>query len=461
MQRALWLDGLRGIAAAGVTFVHAWNYDDHSPVFGFLFRSYWSDPPEDNHYFIQLPPFRLLFDGSAMVALFMVISGFAISISILKARNGDLTGSGNFLRRVASASTRRLFRIYFPVMMVAIISHILFFCNAYQSWAPEWHHLWGLKPLTAPWLHIKYLSWYLLHLLDVFNHGIDINTFNHTGKKMVLNNQFWTIPIEYRGSCIVYLLLATTVFWRPQPRRATFVLVAAYWFWVGQWDIFAFVAGLWICEGHVVPEKIESDGEIALPCDSPPPKPQRRISSAWKKAIKWKHLPRVRTAICFLVGMYFLCMPDDEPLGAEYQFLRAYFHSPNWHEKEMERRCWISLGAVLMVYSIRHSRYLQAPLNTRPVQYLGRISFPLYLIHMVIYLILQRPLKHVFWFLVRHEWYPGKVEASKDKLPFAVAWSGSLVVMALIMLPLSDVWERVVDRRCLEAGKKFERWVVG
>lgn len=466
MQRALWLDGLRGIAAAIVTLRHAFVYEEPSPVFDFMFRSYWADPPEENRYFIQLPPFRLLFAGSSMVALFMVISGFAISISILKARNSDITGSGQFVRRISSASTRRIFRIYLPVICVAVISHILFFCNLYRSW-PSWkHHMWGLKPWTAPWLHIKFLFWLLLHLMDVFNHRLDINIFNHRPDLQVLNDQFWTMPIEFRGSCIVYLLLLTTVFWRPRPRRAILAAVAAYWFWIGQWDIFSFVAGLWISEGHVVSEKLEADGEISLPCEedeplSPTATAWKRIDETWIRVSRSESFHHTRATLTFLVGIFFLSMCDNEPLGMEYQFLRTFFHSPNWGEKEMERRCWTCLGAVLVVHSIGQSEYLQWPLNARPIQYLAKISFPLYLIHMTIYLTLQTPLQNLFWYITRHEWYPGTIEASKHLLPFTVTWVGSLLVLAVIMLVLSDLWERYVDKKCLEIGKKFERWVTG
>ena len=62
MERTLWLDGLRGLASVCVALCHAVVFDSPS-IFGFAYRSYWAEPPEENRRLIQLPPFRILFAG--------------------------------------------------------------------------------------------------------------------------------------------------------------------------------------------------------------------------------------------------------------------------------------------------------------------------------------------------------------------------------------------------------------
>lgn len=48
-----------------------------------------------------------------------------------------------------------------------------------------------------------------LHLLDISNHGNDINLLMNGKVIDDLNPQIWTMPVEFRGSCTVCLLILT------------------------------------------------------------------------------------------------------------------------------------------------------------------------------------------------------------------------------------------------------------
>lgn len=69
--RETWLDGLRGIAAAIVTWFHFTVGEMNTP-----YRSFWAEPVDENRRLIQFPPFRLIFAGQAMVRLLFVVSGY-------------------------------------------------------------------------------------------------------------------------------------------------------------------------------------------------------------------------------------------------------------------------------------------------------------------------------------------------------------------------------------------------
>lgn len=77
------LDGLRGYAALFVVFDHvkgSWY-----PRYGLLDIGYGSTPdPKENSLFLQLPIIRLLHNGEGMVAIFFVVSGYALSYKALK-----------------------------------------------------------------------------------------------------------------------------------------------------------------------------------------------------------------------------------------------------------------------------------------------------------------------------------------------------------------------------------------
>ncbi|CAG8903439.1 unnamed protein product [Penicillium egyptiacum] len=455
MERILWLDSLRGIASALVVIHHSKSSEPKSIV-GFLTRSYWDEPAEENHRLIQLPPFRLLFNGPSMVALFMVISGYAISLPLLRCREEVGPSNSGFFRRLCSAATRRIFRIYLPSIAILFLSQFVYFCNVCQ-WkaADDW--LGGLKPLTAPWAHIQYVLSRIVHLLDISNHQVDIN-FDHNRPDMrTINYQLWTMPIEFRGSCAVYLLTLTFSFWKPQPRYLALAAVAMYWFYMGHWDLFAFVAGIFLAERHVASES-EPDGEIALSYSFSPFESPNPIIKAWNKFRESIYLRQLRTSGCFILGMYFLCMCGADRLAREYRWL-AVARSPEWDNAEMMPRCWRSVGAVLTIYAISKSALLQRPLNSRPLQYLGKISFPLYLVHPTVYLVLKWPVRDFLWWAVARTSYPGTIEASKHVLPFCIAWMGTMLGSGVVMVIASEIWNRFVDMKCLGLARRFEKWV--
>lgn len=462
MGRTLWLDGLRGVAAAVVAIFHAKELEPDS-IFGVLSRSFWDEPPEQNRRFIQLPPFRLLFAGDAMVSLFMVISGYAISLPILSHRDNGIT----FFQRLGSAATRRIFRIYLPSAIILFLSQLLYFCSAYQVDLPDgW--VGGLQPLTAPWSHLRYVSWTLVHMMDISNHGDDLNFTNNRPELDCLLMQLWTMAIEFRGSCIVYLLIMTSAFWRSQPRYLMLFGLAIYWFLNGHWDIFAFAIGLCFAESQVGPDEAEANRELALPCHTTKNKAAaiRALIKTGKRAIRDTTnsviFRRFRTSASLVIGVYLLCIshiyaPPAGFLAPEYRYLLAIQPSI-WDNPEMAPRCWSTVGAVLVVYAISQSNLLQRPLESQLGQYLGRISFPLYLVHLTVYWIFKPLVRNLIWWMETRQAFPGAIEASQNGLAFWGAWIGSVLVCGVIMVALADLWSRFIDVKCLDIGKRFEKW---
>ncbi|KAJ5178544.1 uncharacterized protein N7500_001243 [Penicillium coprophilum] len=315
----------------------------------------------------------------------------------------------------------------------------------------------GLKPLTAPWSHIQYVLSRTVHLLDISNHQVDIN-FDHNRPDMkTINYQLWTMPIEFRGSCAVYLLLLTFSFWRPQPRYLALAGVALYWFYMGHWDLFSFVAGILLAERHAASES-EQDGEIALSYSSPPLEIQKPDAKSWNRLIESVYLQQLRTSASFILGMYFLCMCGADRLAWEYRWL-VVTRSPEWDNAEMMPRCWRSVGAVLTIYAISKSALLQRPLNSRPLRYLGKISFPLYLVHPTVYLVLKKPVRDFLWWAFTRTPYPGTIEASKYALPFFIAWMGTMLLLGIVMVMASELWNRFVDMKCIGLARRFDKWV--
>lgn len=431
MDRTTWLDGLRGIAAAIVATDHYFM----GGVLDSAFLSFWADPPEENRRLIQLPPIRLLFAAHAMVPLFLVISGYAISINLLKLRKSN---PADFVRRLSSAVTRRIFRIYLPVFVITVISQLLYFCNIY-NWTFGDDALWGRKPWTAPWLHITFVFRYMIDNMNI------INFQGNPG----LNGQLWTMPLEFRGSLIVYITVLGLAFWRPQLRRIALALLTAYWFYFGLWDIFAFLSGLYLAEMRILSSN-PTDDDYTLP-----------FHGKAFPTFNFKGIDpgMIRTIFCFTFGLWLVCLSDDGFLPPGYQFLKLV-ESSRWEgDWAIVSKIWKTTGSLLVVYAISKSSILQRPLDSRPVQYLGKISFSLYLVHQSVYHLVRDPILGVLWYVATREPYPGTSEASNHTAPFAFTWLVGFVILSVINLYVADLFTKYVDERCVQIAKKFDRWL--
>jgi peptidoglycan/LPS O-acetylase OafA/YrhL len=462
MERTKWLDGLRGIAAAIVAADHFFMSDVWHP-----FVSYWTDPPEGNRHIVQLPPIRILFSAHGMVTLFMVISGYAISISLLNARSGP-----QFLARVSSAVVRRVLRIYMPVFVTASLAQIFYFFDLYH-WPFDEGFLETLpKPWTAPWDHF---TWVLNYMAD----SINIIAFEYRG---ALNGQLWTMPVEFRGSNVVYLLIVGLSGWRAKSRFYVLPLLACFFLWYGNWDIFGFIWGLWLAErarsrvSTTTPslpsdEPLNSEFEMAEFEDEDRSRSfftaPLRLGS-WRGKLRCKSpksrecitLSRISAVLIFIAGYYLLCLGNDGHLPPGYQFL-SVLQPSRWKDKwDIYHFCWKTIGSAMLVYAIGELPCLQRPLDSRVVQYLGKISFALYLLHETIYELFRNPLRDLIYSVLSGKEYESSgVALGNDPLSFHAAWWSTGVLLGAVVVGASHFYTIYVDDWCVAFAKKVDRWL--
>ncbi|RAK77760.1 acyltransferase family protein [Aspergillus fijiensis CBS 313.89] len=452
--RTAWLDGLRGLAAAIVAFNHFFM----GGIFDFAFHSYWADPASANRHFIQLPPIRLLFSAHAMVALFFVISGYALSINLLRLRDAppssSLTASSSatnqtLLRGLSSATTRRIFRIYLPVFLVAILSQLLFFCGLYH-WSFGDDVVWGRRPWTAPLFHFTYLLRYFLDIVNIIQ-------FHHNPG---LNGQLWTMPIEFRGSLMVYLVILGMAFWRKEMRVGGVFVLAVYFLWYGIWDGVGFLGGLGVAE---LAQGLHSSSEDAVLGEGwwvGRKDGEAGLSSASAGGLKAK-AKTLLTGFCFLMGLHLLCLGDDGVLTPGYRWLGS-LQSPRWDDDwAIVSKCWKTVGSVLVVYAIDRVEVLQRVLERPTPQFLGRISFSLYLVHQSVYHVARDPVRNGLWWILTGREYPATDEEALagGMGVFVVSWGVTAVVMGILVVWLSSWWTRVVDARCVRLSRRIDEWL--
>lgn len=84
-------------------------------------------------------------------------------------------------------------------------------------------------------------------------------------------------------------------------------------------------------------------------------------------------------ALFSILGLYLMCQPDGRgEITPGWIYLSSII--PTWWTEE-KYRYWQSTGAVVFVIAVGHSPRWQRFFNTGVVQYFGKISYALYLMH--------------------------------------------------------------------------------
>jgi peptidoglycan/LPS O-acetylase OafA/YrhL len=400
--RTAYLDGLRGIAAVCVFNYHILGPTGKSHGYG-----------ENGHYELLYLPFLRLFysGGGAAVAVFFVMSGFVLSQAPLQ----RLDQHKQCRSYLTSAIVRRPFRLYLPCLaislIVVLIRQLPYGIYPENGWLPRQQSFYD--DLILLWRHFhricKLIPWHTDGLATLYPH---ISSFH-------------TIPAELRGSIMVYLFFAAL----------TFVEVSMVY--------------LTILVTVLMVIAMIHDDRTSLPDFS-------------------RHLGRkIRTGLAygaFIVGLYLLSEPfrEGRPGVSENTPGWGYLTRliPSAYDQDIYHQFWLSYGAIICVFALQHMHSLQNFLTTRPLQYLGKLSFMLYLTHDNVLLIFvnrfRRLIGHTTWDRFNPKWwdnlwYISDWPAEGMNLQFFVEWSVSLTV-ALFVAHYATIY---IDDPCIQASKQI------
>lgn len=173
------LDSVRGVAALIVVFYHAILTMPGSFEDRLALRAHGF---EERFAWLYLTPLRILVAGPAAVYLFFVLSGFVLTLSV----------SGGGRETYATFMLKRIVRIWLPFAVAILISAIL-------------AELFSDQPLigSSEWM---YQTWaYPVNLTIVFKHLVMLGT------EISLDNPMWSLVHEMRVSFIFPLLVVAAV----------------------------------------------------------------------------------------------------------------------------------------------------------------------------------------------------------------------------------------------------------
>jgi len=319
------LDGLRGLAAVFVIFSHITLL---ICPYLHLGASYEANPESWSRNLFD-SPFTFFFKGTSAVMLFFVMSGFVLSYSLI--RKGMPKG---FLLPVI---IKRYFRLNIPVASSIILCVILMVCGAFTA------------SLVGPRydLYNAYTASFesMTPIKDALYGSIILGngTFNYV---------LWTINIEFFGSIMVYALLSLFNS-KLTALRVVCVVIAACGIHSGVplvWGIGLFAVGVFLATFDVVTG-----------------------GSGLRKASSY---------ILLIVGVYLYGFNSE---SAAYAYINHMLDYANQNGLQLTKGFIVSiLGTIMImtcfVISVNPLRFLEWAF----FQWLGRLSFSVYLTHTMI-----------------------------------------------------------------------------
>ncbi|KAK6529826.1 hypothetical protein TWF281_008985 [Arthrobotrys megalospora] len=422
-----WLDGLRGIAAFFVFVYHhvvAYTGEEHD---------YAWDPKRHPHW-IHLPILRLFYSGTPMVKIFFVISGFALTSKPVKLMRKP-GSQGTLMKTLASSIFRRYQRLFLPCTAVFFMIHCL------RAWgAFDWFEVRHLKdPKILPGDIEKYpakspdgfLGQMGVMLAEYWLFAIG-SPIMHAKYDFETDKHMWTIPTEYVQSMALFLLVAMVAHLR-RGFRVYFVIPACYLFWsyYKKYDYPLFLCGYFCAEIHA-----------AMETSSPLPTSNQDIDEKQVRSFK-KTLRTIFFSFMFFIGLWFLSFPTRDGDKTWGYMTLCQIMNPNGYFTK--RVAYHSFGASILVWSLLYLPRIQAYLTLPLFQYLGRISFSLYLMHGAVI----RTLGHR---LVLEGWSHYEPDAYGSRM-FIIVMVFLFAVFPLVMW-MSDVFWRLVEAPCTN----FVRW---
>lgn len=475
-----YLDGLRGVAALIVFnshFLTNWHYP--------LRSGYLSSPGDV--YILQLPIVRLFYAGRASVAVFFVISGFVLSykpLLLLRQKGGGGRGGGRseVLKVLSSSVFRRGMRLWIPILFGTFISALL----AGKGWYTPVPSRGDLIPPTFPSLREQVVHW--MGELSEFafpwkGSGVDGNA----ASGFVYNGHLWTIPIEVYGSFVVFLTVLGVSGVR---RGARGVVVLGLMWWAvrgARWDMGCFLGGVVCAEWSIsmAPEEkgLPMHGDARFPFEEDEMAFEKRgeseLARLSRKAvaalpillrpcIKSIRLIKGPLSIALLfVALFLLSYAGESPSPGLYHDFLIPWTPGIWESIPLGREhFWLCIGALLLLFSLTNSTALQRPFNTRFAQYLGDISYSLYIVHGMVLFTLGTGLMERWTGLVGVEQWVDNgsgelvevvVTQECEVRTWWMAFWACWVVNVVVVFWAADLFWRVVDGRVPGWG----RWVEG
>lgn len=422
-QPLAFLDGLRGLAAFIVYMHHhtSWLLQANNDLqHGFGWHG-------SAHYLATLPFVRVFWTGgSPAVSIFFVLSGYVLSRSPL--RSATMREAQPPYRYLVSATVRRPFRLFGPPAAISL------------AFALAMHT--PLAPLLAwPPVHANVF-------VELWNCCVELakalNPFATHGPYSAwfpYDPPVWTMAYEFKGSLLVFGVLAATSRLKPRLVVVSCALTGVALLLLGQWAMACFMGGMVLAANDVY-----GFDESMF----------KRLTERNRAIVYW---------IMFMAGWYLCSQPDGvrdpEHSYGTFGWYWLTMMTPGVYYHGEYQRFWNSIAAMLVVYAVLRLRWLQTRLTA--LKYLGKVSFSFYLVHIPLLWTVGDRIYRVFG-VVRPVAEGANGESVFDNLMPVPDFgprglSSRFVVVQLFILPLTMAVAHYATIYVDEPSVRFSRWV--
>ena len=377
----------------------------------------------------RLPVANMLVQGKLWVHVFFVLSGFVLSQRPLRlARAGEWD---DVLDTLSSATLRRPVRLFLPAYVTIFLSMILIQSNALMLRLPA--SVLNNNPLVylndrlpTFWAQLRNMVWSCWRLVEPYDWMQDFGPYNPP---------LWTITMEFRCSLPVFVVVLALCRLTSKLRLMIIALLVIDGYLRYHWDASLFLLGVMISESTLISGERRMRQEEAVDHDSiiQEDVSSKQRLSRWHLSVLWM--------LGFFLAIFLMSSPAfcAEAFSA-YSWIKYWPIKPLYWPYEHESYFILhSVGSTLLVFLVSHAsprswirRYL---LDTAPVQYLGRVSFSLYITHTLMAHLFGYRIFLAIWKLT------GRDTVGRYLFGMVIAYS----ITMLGMLWLAELFCRTVD----------------
>ncbi len=327
-SRYVYLDSLRGVAALIVVFVHY--------MASFLPMVIFGDQPNSASHLPWLeawffyPPFGLLIAGQLAVSLFFILSGYVLSYRFL----GQPVSLAKTLEMTAKRPIRLGGLVWFSMSLYALFWYLGWFQNnaaADITGSHKWLSLWWQGELDVA-----------VFFSDLFTQSFSQGT--------VYNNPLWTIGFELYGSLLVFAFL---LLFSGYKHRLWVLLLMVVVFYQSM------LVGFWL---GVILADMKQQGNLRWP--------NKWSSGSRNSALNW---------ILGLVFLWLAAYPFYLPMDLINQTTFGWL--PDGFEFGLG---YPMLAALIGFILVLNSQPIQQALRAKLFQYLGFVSYAVYVMHVFV-----------------------------------------------------------------------------